>query len=288
MTLLPECSGDLLTWEDAVLLPAPPPPTLAEFAFDDDQAAFNTSFLETLVGNTPSWDAAGINATGGTGNSGFLQTSPNEQAVLWATPRAWSTNETLTLSVIFKARVTAGTTCAGEGIRLGFDASATGVLSGGQYLAVGIEDGSASDNGQLAVTSRESATTTTKSGTDLGVLTDNRWYELRGTFTENTASGSFAVTAALHDWGADGLTGGAQVGSTFSTTVNGLTTLWNDTETHFGFRASNASGKRVRGLDDFSATTDLYPPSYGSVTARDTTAIENDPRRFMRLRVTAP
>ncbi len=71
-------------------------------------------------------------------------------------------------------------------------------------------------------------------GTDLGVLTDNHWYQLKADITKKATAGQFTLVLSLYHWGADGATGGTQVGSSFTLdgtgAVAGLTTLWNDPE----------------------------------------------------------
>jgi len=229
---------------------------LPVYLFNDGQTDFNSQFLTTSVGGLLPWDTGGINATGGVNNTGYLQTDSVDQAALWSIGYNWATGTELPMSVYFKARVTAGQTGAGEGIRVGIDASSGGVLNGGQYLAFGLEDGSASDNEQLTVTSRESGTTTTKSGTDLGVCTNDNWYEIRAAITKKATAGQFTLVLSLYDWGADGVTGGSQVGSSWTLdgtgAAAGLSTLWNATDAYYGFRAAVASGRGVRGLDNFA------------------------------------
>jgi len=229
---------------------------LPVYLFNSGQTDFNSKFLTTSFGGLLPWNTAGINANGGVNNTGYLEADSVDQTALWSSGYNWATGTELTMSLYFKARVTAGSTGAGEAIRVGIDASNTGVLNGGQYLAFGLEDGTASDNEQLTVTSREGGTTTTKSGTDLGVGTDNNWYEIRAAITKKATAGQFKLVLALYNWGADGVTGGAQVGSSWTLdgtgAAAGLSTLWNDTDAYFGFRAAVATGRGVRGLDNLA------------------------------------
>jgi parallel beta-helix repeat protein len=291
ITYHPECSGDLSSWGDALLYGTTPVRGMVvDYGFDSGQTDFNDNFLETKYSGMNSWDAAGIQSSGGVGGGGYLAANSDDQTALDAVGYEWSTGDTLTVWLYFKARI--GTDVfGGESLKVGFAADPTGTLSSGSFLCFGIEEGTVANVGQLAVISREgtSGTVTTKSGADLPVLTEGSWYQIKADITKLTTAGQFKLVISLFDWGADGVTGGAQVGSTWtlqaSGAATGLTTLWNDTDGYFGFSGkTNALYGGVRGLDQFQ----IFPT--GTVTYRDTTAVDltSNPHRFMRLRVTVP
>jgi hypothetical protein len=221
----------------------------SSYDFNSTQADFNTRFLETVSSGTPAWASAGITATGGVGNSGYLATSSNSQSALYGTPYNWAAGETYTVSTYFKARVSAGTVAAGGGLRIGFTDDNLGTLAGAEYVAAGIN--SVGDHSQLVVISRQSGTITA-TGPDLGTLTDNLWYQLTGTFTKSATAGQFNVVVSLKSWGADGITGGTVLGTSATLAATGLSNVYASTGVYAGFNGStNASGNGVRGIDNF-------------------------------------
>lgn len=229
---------------------------LTSSAFEGGQSDFNLRFLETLTAGTPTWASAGIQATGGIGNSGFLATSANTQSALYNQAIAWNVGETYTMSVYFKARVTAGSVAAGGGVRLGFTDDNAGTLGGAEYVSVGINSsngvGGTGDQSQLVVVSRQTGTVTT-AGPNVGTLVQNNWYQLIGVFTKTSAAGQFNVVVSLKDWGADGQTGGTLLGTSGTLPATGLTNVYNSTGVFGGFSgASNGSGNGVLGFDDFN------------------------------------
>lgn len=231
---------------------------LAFTSFEGGQSDFDLRFVETLTGGTPSWATAGVQVTGGIGNSGYLATSANTQTALYDQAIAWNVGETYTMSVYFKARVTAGSVAGGGGLRLGFADDNTGTLGGAEYVSVGINSsngvGGTGDQSQLVVVSRQTGTVTT-TGPNVGTLVNNNWYQLIGVFTKTSAAGQFNVVVSLKDWGADGQTGGTLLGTSGALAATGLTNVYNSTGVFGGFSgASNGSGNGVLGLDDFKLT----------------------------------
>lgn len=222
------------------------------YDFNGTQADFNTNFLENTSGGTPAWASAGITATGGVNNTGYLATSSNTQSALFDQSNTWTVGQTYTMSVYFKARVTATSVPAGGTIRLGIGDDNAATLSGGEYVSATIVSGATGDSSRLALISRQSGTNTT-SGVDLGVLTDNNWYEYTAAFTKNATSGTIDATLTLFSWGADGVTGGSQVGTSSTLAATGLTNLYGSTGVYFGIGgASNGSANGVRGFDNFT------------------------------------
>jgi len=220
------------------------------YDFNSTQANFNVTFLETTSSGSPAWASAGLIATGGINNTGYLATSPDAQSALIDAAFPWATGRSYTLSVYFKARVTTGSVAAGGGLRLGFADDNLGTLQGGEYVAAGIN--SVGDQSQLVLVSRQSGTVTA-TGPNLGTLTDNNWYQLTATFTKSATANRFDVIISLKNWGADGLTGGTVLGTSSPLTATGLTNLYASPGVYAGFRGnSNSSGNGVRGFDDFS------------------------------------
>ncbi len=235
------------------------------YEFNSTQADFNDRFLETQAGGSPTWASAGITATGGVGNTGYLATSSNTQTALWNQAFTWLPGQTSTVSLFFKARVNtgsppvAGTSPAGgAGMRLGFADDNLGTLSGAEYLAVGINTTSG-DQSQLAVISRQSSTTTAN-GPNVGTLVHGNWYELIGTFTKSATSGRFDVIVSLKSWGSDGQTGGTVLGTSSSIPVTSLTNVYDSTGVYAGFVGTTNSNSGVLGLDRFSAAIPVSPP----------------------------
>ncbi len=229
------------------------------YDFNSTQADFNTRFLETQVGGTPTWASAGITATGGVGNTGWLAASSFTQTALWNQGFQWLPGQTSTVSVYFKARVTAGSVAGGSSLRLGYTDDNLGILTGAEYLSVGINT-TAGDQSQLAVIYRQGGTITT-AGPNVGTLVHGNWYQLIGTFTKSASSGSFDVVVSLKSWGADGQTGGTVLGTSSSIAATALTNVYDSPGVYAGFVGTTNSSSGVQGFDSLSVAIPVPPPA---------------------------
>ncbi len=229
------------------------------YEFNSTQADFNDRFLETQVGGTPTWASAGITATGGVGNTGWLAASSFTQTALWNQGFQWLPGQTSTVSVYFKARVTAGSVAGGSSLRLGYTDDNLGILTGAEYLSVGINT-TAGDQSQLAVIYRQGGTVTS-TGPNVGTLVHGNWYQLIGTFTKSASSGSFDVVVSLKSWGADGQTGGTVLGTSSTITATALTNVYDSTGVYAGFVGTTNSSSGVQGFDSLSVAIPVPPPT---------------------------
>lgn len=201
-----------------------------------------------------------FNPSGGVGNSGYLATTSVVQSAAHNQAIRLAVGDTVTLSIYFKARVS-GASPGGSSIRLGLGNETNATLVSGTFISASIGGGATSERSLLTLVYRPTRIETLK-GVDLGVLTDNHWYQFTATYKKTSTVGVFDVSISLHDWGANGMTGGTLVGSS-NLSSTGLTDLYNSPELYVGFGgASNSSFNGIRGFDNFSATglsTSLIP-----------------------------
>ncbi len=242
------------------------------YNFNVDQTDFNNTFVGPAVSTTnfsASWNAtAGANSTGG-----LVTDSSQRTAYYGSTVGQFTTNgDTRFVSYYFKAGIN-GTTNASGNTGVGFNTANNVGLQTGTYVFANVNstanDGTNYTASQLQISYRNNGTGAVVSDAATFALVQNNWYQLR---LDLTYSGSnlFSATAALYNWGADGLTGGSQLASFASSALTGsaggnLSTLVN-TNLNAGFwgRTSN-SGVRAMAIDNFSVTAIPEPSTYAAV-----------------------